>query len=155
MRYQAKGMKVLDLTNVRNALTARRAVMKAIINPMASIVYSLVVNVNPFFIRSNPVAAIIVGIAKRNENSTLVSRLTPVIIAPKMDAALRETPGIMERDWKSPMKNDCLRVIVSNVCVLNCFCLKCFSRIRNAIPPIPSAHTVIKALPSKNPFTTL
>lgn len=48
--------------------------------------------------RSNPVAAVIVGIARRNENSTASFLVNFNTCPPKIDAAARETPGIIEID---------------------------------------------------------
>lgn len=59
------------------------------------------------FIRSSPVAAIIVGIARKKENSTAASLDNPEHMAPKMDAADLEIPGIIEKDCAIPMSTAC------------------------------------------------
>ncbi len=98
-------------TNPINHLTEISAVINAPMHPIASSPYSPFVNRLPFFTRSYPVAAIIVGIAKRNENSTAVSRFMPRRSAPIMVAAARDTPGITESDCAHPIKNASLVVI--------------------------------------------
>ena len=50
------------------------------------------------FTRSNPVAAAIVGMASRKENSTVVWRFILTIIPPIIVAAALEIPGIIEID---------------------------------------------------------
>lgn len=87
---------------------APRATMKDVIKPMVSSINSLPVKVPAVFIRSRPVAASIVGMARRKENSTMVARLMPSDNPPIMVAAERETPGIMESDWYKPIIKACL-----------------------------------------------
>lgn len=43
-------------------------------------------------------AAAIVGIASKNENSTASTRESPFERPPTIEAAERDTPGIIERD---------------------------------------------------------
>lgn len=50
------------------------------------------------FNRSKPVAAAIVGMANKKENSTIARRLIPKNKPPKIVAADLETPGIMAID---------------------------------------------------------
>ena len=66
--------------------------------PIANNPYSLLEKLNSFLIKSNPVAAAIVGIAKRKENSTATFLLSPKNIPPMMVAAALDTPGIIEKD---------------------------------------------------------
>ena len=54
---------------------------------------------------SYPVAINIVGTASRKENSAATLRSNPKIRPPIIDAPDREVPGIMARDWKTPIKN--------------------------------------------------
>ena len=66
-----------------------------------------VVKVDALLIISSPVAAAIVGMAKRKENSTIVFRFKPRDKPPMIVAADRETPGIMATDWNNPMTIAC------------------------------------------------
>ena len=58
---------------------------------------SLELRCNPDFKIEYPVAATIVGIARKKENSTATIRDEPSIIAPIIVAADLEVPGIMAR----------------------------------------------------------
>jgi hypothetical protein len=60
-------------------------------------------NVLIFFARSSTVAASMVGMARRKENSTIVFLFNPSIRPPIIVAAERDTPGTMAIDWKRPM----------------------------------------------------
>ena len=60
-----------------------------------------------FLNKSKPVAAAMVGMAKRKENSTMAAREIPKIRPPTIVAALREMPGIMATDWNRPMSKAC------------------------------------------------
>ena len=52
-------------------------------------------------------AAIIVGTAKKKENSSAIFLLNFWLIPPTIVAALRLNPGkIMDSTWKQPMMND-------------------------------------------------
>lgn len=68
------------------------------INPVAISNHSLDVNAKFDFSKSYPEAANIVGIARRNENSTAVSLLAPKNIAPKIVEADLDTPGTIDND---------------------------------------------------------
>ena len=91
-----------------NVLTAIIAVINATTVPRNKMPRDDPVSIGFDLIKSNPVAAIIVGIARRKENSTLVCRSNPTSMAPKIEAAARDTPGIMEKDWANPMAIACL-----------------------------------------------
>ncbi len=80
-----------------------KALAKAVTRPTASRVHSLVEKEKLDLMRSRPVAASMVGMARRKENSTMVSRLMPSVRPPMMVAPARETPGIMARHWKRPI----------------------------------------------------
>ena len=96
-------MKVWVLTKFNKNLMLMTAVIKAPKNPIDSNKYSLPEKEKLLLRRSRAVAANILGIAKRNENSTACFRESPINIPQKMVAAARETPGIMEMDWKRPI----------------------------------------------------
>ena len=90
--------------NLRNHLMAIRAVRKAIVKPMNRVNHSWLVKLKPDLRRSKPVAAAMVGIARRKENSTACERLRLTKRPPKMVAAALETPGMMDNDWARPMR---------------------------------------------------
>ncbi len=75
-----------------------KAVIKEPASPIANKVYSCVEKEKLFLIKSKPVAAAMVGIANRKENSTAVVLFKPKNIPPTIVAAALDTPGIMERD---------------------------------------------------------
>ena len=56
---------------------------------------------------STSVAANNVGMARMNENSTMVLRGIPSESPPRIVAADREVPGIRAMDWNNPMITDC------------------------------------------------
>ncbi len=58
--------------------------------------------------KSYPVAAAIVGIASKKENSTMASRLMPIASPATMVAPLRETPGIIASACAKPVVKDFL-----------------------------------------------
>ena len=53
-----------------------------------------------------PVAASMVGTARKKENSAAALRVRFCCMPPIMDAALLLTPGIMARHCQMPMEND-------------------------------------------------
>lgn len=74
------------------------AVIHETIKPVANIPISYAVNEWALWMRSKPVAAAIVGTASKKENSTAFFRDRPIVMPPTIEAADRETPGIMEHD---------------------------------------------------------
>jgi hypothetical protein len=62
-------------------------------------------NEEAFLSRSRPVAASMVGTARRNENSTIASRVKPIASPPTIVAPERDTPGTMANAWNKPMQN--------------------------------------------------
>ena len=72
--------------------------MKEKLKPTARIFICPVEKWLAFFMRSSAVAASMVGIERRKENSTIVLRFSPIANPPTMVAADLETPGIMARD---------------------------------------------------------
>jgi len=79
-------------------LTATIDDRKEKMEPIPRRTYSSDENEKPFFSKSYPVATIIVGMASRKENSTASVRERPENKPPTIEAAERETPGIMESD---------------------------------------------------------
>ena len=56
-------------------------------------------SINGFdLIMSSELAAIIIGIARRKENSTAVCLESPMSIPVNIDAAARDTPGMIDTD---------------------------------------------------------
>ena len=82
----------------RRNLTAARAEKKETRKPTARKPSWLIENDPAFFKRSKPVAAAIVGTARRKENSTIVFRLSPSKRPPTMVAADLDTPGTIAMD---------------------------------------------------------
>ena len=85
-------------------MTPRRADTKETMKPTDKTSSCGMEKAWPFFIRSRPVAASIVGTARRKENSTIVFLLSPRIKPPMIVAADRDTPGTMAIHWKSPIR---------------------------------------------------
>ena len=75
--------------------TTPHAVKNATTNPTANTAHSVAESAKPAFNSEPPDAAIIIGIAIKNENSAATGRAAPSSIAPIIVAAERETPGIM------------------------------------------------------------
>lgn len=96
-----------------NHLTTSNAVINDPINPKLNSIISSELKLNSDFIKSSPVAAAIVGIAKRNENSTAVFLFKPTNKPPIIVAAAREVPGIIENDCAIPISRDCFMVSFS------------------------------------------
>jgi hypothetical protein len=88
-------------------------------------------------IRSSPVAAAIVGIAKRNENSTAFCRDSPVSCPPTIVAAERDTPGMTDRDWMTPIAVACFGDICSKLSIAVFFLLRSNSNAIRAMPQAP------------------
>src|SRR3989344_4214488 len=76
------------------------AVAREIAKPTAIIVVWPSEKEEKFFIKSKPVAPAIVGMASKNENSTIVFLGIPSHKPPNMVAPARDTPGITEIAWK-------------------------------------------------------
>ena len=93
-----KGIKLYFCTTARNNFTASSATKKDPTNPIVRSISSFVEKEKLFCIRSSPLAASIVGIARRNEKMTAVFLFTPKSLAPNIVAADRETPGIIDKD---------------------------------------------------------
>jgi hypothetical protein len=86
---------------------------------------------------SYAVAASIVGTARKNENSVADARLTPNTIAPMIVAPARETPGIIDTHWASPILSARPGVIESTSCTVGRGRQRSMARI--AKPPSTSA----------------
>jgi len=87
-------MKVCLVKCLRKNFIVRSAVINAVTNPTSNRPASWIVKSEDVLRRSYPVAAAIVGTAKRNEKSTIASRLIPIRLPRVMVAAERDTPGI-------------------------------------------------------------
>ncbi|MEK7097677.1 MAG: hypothetical protein AAB906_02425 [Patescibacteria group bacterium] len=87
------------------------ATTKEVTRPAAKTPQSFELNSPALFKRSRPVAANMVGKAKRKENFTIVFLFTPNIRPPMIVAAERERPGMIAKDWKMPIKKDCFKEI--------------------------------------------
>ena len=87
---------------MRNAIIAH-ATRNDTIKPTARTCHSVPVNDAPCLSREYPDAATMVGIARKNENSTAVARDAPNSMAPIIVAAERDVPGIIARHWIKPM----------------------------------------------------
>jgi len=97
-------VKLCLLTKEVKAFIASEAERNEKREPIRRRVYWWAVKENPVFRRSNPLAAIIVGMARRKESSTASTRVSPENRPPTIEAAERETPGIRDKDWKIPME---------------------------------------------------
>src|SRR3989344_2859850 len=87
------------------------ATKKEVINPIASKWNSLKEKLPALLNKSYPVAAAMVGIANKKENSTMASRLIPISNPPTIVAPERDTPGIIANDCQTPVKKDFLSLI--------------------------------------------
>lgn len=94
----AKTVKLCLATKVVKDLTAKIEAIKEKREPMPRRMNSCAENEKPVFRRSYPLAAAIVGMANKKENSTASTRFRPENRPPTIEAAERETPGTMERD---------------------------------------------------------
>jgi hypothetical protein len=103
--YIPNGIKVCFLMKTSKKRMAKRATIKDTIKPTPRAKRLAPVNAWIFFVKSNTIAAHIVGTASRKENSTIVLRLRPRASPPTMVAAERDTPGIIAIVWKSPINN--------------------------------------------------
>ena len=140
-------MKVWVLTKFNKNLMLMTAVIKAPKNPIDSNKYSLPEKEKLLFKRSKAVAANMTGTAKRKENSTACFLESPMNMPPKMVAAARETPGIMEMDWKRPIKKAFLFDNFSRGNRSRLVLEYCFSKIINRIPPRKSEISVTIEFP--------
>jgi len=131
---------------VINDFTAISAVMNAPIKPIDNNWISQGEKCVDDLIMSNPVAATMVGTARRNENSTASFLDNPVTNPPMIVAADLETPGIIETVWKRPIRMAC-GIVRSEI--FFCLGLRNVSvRIRRT-PPINNEITTIKGLPRR------
>ena len=80
-----------------NSLITSMATRNEVINPTRSDIHSCVLIVPEYERMLYELAASIVGIARKKENSTAVFLLAPRNDAPTMLAADREVPGIIAR----------------------------------------------------------
>ena len=92
---------------------AKIATIKDAVNPVINIEYCEKLKEKLLLTRSRDVAASMVGIARRNENSTAVFLFVPKNSAGIIVAADLETPGIIEKDWRIPIKKAFLEDIFS------------------------------------------
>ncbi len=95
IRYQPKEEKLFFWMNLRKNFTPIIAVIKAVIKPIIQIISSLLLKLRGVLYKSRAVAASMVGIAKRKENSTIVFLFIPKLRPPIIVAAARDTPGII------------------------------------------------------------
>lgn len=109
--------------NLINHLMTIYAIINEIEKPVRRRNISCFEKIIPVFMRSSPVAASIVGTARRNENSTAIERLRPRARPPIIVAAARETPGMMASDWNIPMRIACKSEIEDNLLVAVGRCL--------------------------------
>src|SRR3989338_1699944 len=95
--YTPNHTKLCFSINRNNHLMATSAVRNETKNPTPSNTNCSPEKLPAFFTKSSPVAAAMVGMARRNENSTIVLRFNPSRRPPTMAAAARETPGMKPR----------------------------------------------------------
>lgn len=126
--------------------------MNAPMKPNAIRPHSCAVNENSLFIRSKPVAAAMVGTASRKENTTADLRSSPAVTAPIIVAAARDTPGMTETAWKSPIRKAFFRLNFSIVIVFFFGSIRNFSQIIKNIPPRNSDQSTMLVLPRRNCF---
>src|SRR3989344_4023588 len=104
MRYAPNDVnECVSMKRMRNR-TPAYAAMKETMKPTMMRSHSAVANAEPDLRRSYPVAASIVGMARRNENSTISLRPIPRSMPPTIVAPARDTPGTMASAWMHPMK---------------------------------------------------
>lgn len=72
--------------------------------PIISIANSAHEKTKPNLTSLNRLAPIIVGMARKNENSAAAFLDTPISSAPAIVAPEREVPGIMASDWNNPIR---------------------------------------------------
>src|SRR5258708_5206046 len=115
IRYTANGANPCFLTHARNHATAPYATMNDTTNPISSTTHpcaSMWVTPIAFsplprsdFNRSYPVAATIVGIERKNENSSADARDIPASCPAAIVDIEREVPGnSAERIWQAPIQ---------------------------------------------------
>ena len=132
-------------------MTAIMAVIKAVIKPIESRDISDGEKLKFVLIRSKLVAATMVGMARRKENSTADWRLRPDICPPMMLAADLDTPGIMDIDWRIPMVS---RFLGFDCSMFRLDFLVSLSMKRRIIPPIKREAMVIEEFPSRYSLTS-
>ena len=91
-------IKVLVFMNFMKNLMAAMATRNETMVPTRRIMASLPENEDMFWLRSKNAAPMMVGMANRKENSTIVLRERPRDRPPRILAAALETPGITETD---------------------------------------------------------
>src|SRR5581483_1171063 len=121
MRYTAKGAKPRRRTQAMKKATERYATMKDTAKPMAStthcsgVIWDKPIGFSPLpasdFSSVYPVAASMVGMDRKKENSSAAARDMPANCPAAMVDIDRETPGkTAERIWQAPIqtawKND-------------------------------------------------
>ena len=144
IRYMAKELKVCPFTNPRNALITINAEKKETKNPIAKTGISGVDKWPMFFSRSYDVAANIVGIARKKENSVATFRSRPKHMPPMIVAPALDTPGKRDRVWAIPMPKACLKEISSTSRTRDCF--TSLSITNMATPPAMSAMATVTGL---------
>ena len=105
MRYHAKGAKPARRMNARNGRTITSDAMNAATNPIAISSARSEVSELRTSSASCANAAVIVGIARKNENSAAAGRSSPISMPPTIVAPLRETPGMSASIWQRPTPN--------------------------------------------------
>src|SRR6266849_979111 len=124
IRYTANGANPCFLTHARNHATAPYATMNDTTNPIASTTQpcgSMCVTPMAFspllrkdFSKSYPVAATIVGIDRKNENSSAEARDIPANCPAAIVDMDRDVPGnTADRIWQAPIHIACPRLIAS------------------------------------------
>jgi len=122
-------------------LTASRAAKKEVMKPTAKTGTSPKLKRSRLFSRSKVVAANMMGIATKKENSVAALRDRPKMTPPSMVAPERETPGINAIDCAQPIFSACLKLMSSTVSVVGAGAN--FSTIRMTIPPTMRAMATV------------
>ncbi len=144
MRYIAKELNVCFVTNPKKAFMTSSAEKKEMKKPVAKTGVSLALRLLMFFNKSYDVAANMVGIAKKKENSVAVFRSRPKHMAPIIVAPALDTPGKRDNACAKPMPNACLRETLSMSVTAGV--LTIFSITNMAIPPAMSANATVTGL---------
>ena len=103
MRYQANGTNPTRRTTARNGLTTSAEAMNAMTKPMAISTARSGARWCRTLSRLCAKAAIMVGIARKNENSAAAARSRPTTMPPTIVAPDRETPGTSASTWHAPI----------------------------------------------------
>src|SRR4030095_8347017 len=99
IRYQANGANPRRRTTARNGRTTTSEAINAMMKPTAISAARSAERWWRTFRRLCANAAIIVGIARKNENSAAAARSSPISMPPTMVAPDRETPGTIASTW--------------------------------------------------------